>query len=78
MFAIGWLLVIYFWIYGFTYPGLEEMAARFNLPGRIYPSASLPDLLLGPGVVFAACLVAAVYPAAKLLRMQPVAAMRAA
>ena len=75
--VLGAAVVWYFGVYGFTYPGLEEMAARFNLPGRIYPSASFSSLLLGPAVVFIACLIAAVYPALKLLRMQPVAAMRA-
>ena len=75
--VLGAAVVSYFGVYGFTYPGLEEMAARFNLPGRIYPTASLSSLLLGPAVVFFACLIAAVYPALKLLRLQPVAAMRA-
>ena len=75
--VLGTAVVAYFGIYGFTYPGLEEMAARFNLPGRIYPSASFFSILLGPAVVFFACLIAAIYPALKLLRMQPVAAMRA-
>jgi ABC-type antimicrobial peptide transport system permease subunit len=74
----GMMVVAYFGIYGFTYPGLEEMATRFNLPGRIYPSASPSALLLGPSVVFVACLIAALYPAARLFRMQPVAAMRSA
>jgi putative ABC transport system permease protein len=72
----GMVVVTYFGIYGFTYPGLEEMATRFNLPGRIYPSSSPSALLLGPSVVFVACLMAALYPAARLFRMQPVAAMR--
>lgn len=76
--ALGAAVVLFFGIYGFTYPGLEEMAARFNLPGRIYPSMTPSSLLLGPVTVFLACLVAAAYPALKLLRMQPVAAMRAA
>lgn len=75
--VLGTAVVFYFGIYGFTYPGLEEMAARFNLPGRIYPSASPFSLLLGPAIVFLACLIAAVYPALKLLHIQPVAAMRA-
>lgn len=76
--AVGSALVAWFGFYGFTYPGLEEMAARFNLPGRIYPSASFASVMWGPSVVFVACLAAAIYPAAKLLRLQPVAAMRAA
>ncbi len=76
--AAGSAVVSWFGFHGFTYPGLEEMSARFNLPGRIYPSASFASLIWGPSVVFLACLAAAIYPAAKLLRLQPVAAMRAA
>ena len=75
--GLGTLLVSYFAAYGFTYPGLEEMGAQFNIPGRVYPSASFFSVMLGPSAVFLACLLAAVYPAAKLLRMEPVAAMRA-
>ena len=76
--AAGVAVVAWFGYHGFSYPGLEEMAARFNLPGRIYPSATLASAMWGPSVVFAACLLAALYPAVKLLRLQPVAAMRAA
>lgn len=76
--AVGTVVVVYFSVYGFSYPGLEEMAARFNLPGRVYPSLTPFSLLLGPTVVFIACLIAAAYPALKLWRMQPVVAMRAA
>lgn len=76
--GLGALVVTWFGTFGFTYPGLDEMAARFHLPGRIYPSASLASLLIGPSAVFLACLLAAVYPASRLLRMQPVTAMRAA
>ena len=76
--VLGAAIVMFFAVYGFTYPGLEEMAARFNLPGRIYPSLTPISLVLGPSVVFLACFIAAVYPALKLLRLQPVVAMRAA
>ncbi len=75
--AVGSGVVLYFYHYGLTFPGLEAMTAQFNLPGRLYPSASFASLMLGPTVVFLACLAAAIYPAAKLLRMEPVAAMRA-
>lgn len=62
---------------GFTYPGMEEMADRFNLPARIYPQLSPLSAVLGPGVVFIVSLLAATYPALRLFRLQPVAAMRA-
>jgi ABC-type lipoprotein release transport system permease subunit len=74
---LGWLLTLYFQTAGFSYPGMEEAAARFNLPGKMYPSVTPLSILLGPLVVFLFCLLAAVYPALRLYRLQPVEAMRA-
>lgn len=75
--VLGALLAYYLSIVGFTYPGMEEMAGRFNLPDRMYPSLSLLSLFLGPGIVFLCSLLASVYPAARLFNLQPVSAMRA-
>jgi putative ABC transport system permease protein len=62
---------------GITYPGMAEMAARFNMPERMYPQVSPVSLLWGPLTVCLGALLAAVYPALRLFRLQPVAAMRA-
>ena len=74
---LGGLLTWYFSVYGFTYPGLEEMASQFNLPGRMYPAVTVPSVLLGPAVVFLFSLLATIYPALKLNSLRPVEAMRA-
>jgi ABC-type lipoprotein release transport system permease subunit len=74
---LGWLLALYFQVNGFSYPGMEEAAARFNLPDRMYPAITPLSMLLGPLVVFGFCLLAAVYPAMRLFRLRPVDAMRA-
>ena len=74
---LGWLVALYFNTAGLTYPGMEEAAARFNLPARIYPSVTFFSMLLGPLVVFLFCLLASIYPALRLLRLKPVDAMRA-
>jgi ABC-type lipoprotein release transport system permease subunit len=74
---LGWVVAWYFNVYGFSYPGMEQVAERFNLPGKMYPSLDAFSLLLGPGVVFGFCLLAAIYPALKLYRLRPVDAMRA-
>jgi len=63
---------------GITYPGMDEMAARFNMPARMYPEVSSLGLLAGPLLVFLGTLLAALYPALRLFRLQPVAAMRTA
>jgi putative ABC transport system permease protein len=75
---LGWLVTYYFNVHGFSYPGMQEVAERYNLPGEMYPSITLGTMLLGPAVVFAFCLLAAVYPALRLFRLRPVEAMRAA
>jgi ABC-type lipoprotein release transport system permease subunit len=74
---LGALVALYFNVNGFTYPGMEEAAERFNLSGSMYPSLSPASLLLGPGVVFIFCLLASVYPSLRLFRLRPVDAMRA-
>ena len=75
---LGGLLTLYFSINGFTYPGLEEMASQFNLPGRMHPAVTLPSLVLGPLVVFLFSILATIYPAWRLNALRPVEAMRAA
>jgi len=75
--TLGAALSYYLSIVGFSYPGMEEMADRFNLPGKMYPSLSLLSLSLGPGIVFLFSLLAAIYPALRLFFLQPVSAMKA-
>lgn len=73
----GLILTYYLSIVGFSYPGMEEMAAQFNLPDRMYPSLSLLSIMLGPGIIFFFSLLASIYPAIRLFFLQPVSAMRA-
>ena len=74
---LGGLLSLYLSFEGFYYPGMEEMAAKFNLPDRMYPQVSILSLLWGPVTVFVGAMLAAIYPATRLFSLQPVAAMRA-
>ena len=75
---LGGALILWLGHQGFTYPGLEEMGGKFNLPGRIYPELTFVGLLLGPLIVLLASVAASLYPALRLHWMEPVAAMRAA
>lgn len=68
----------YFSVVGFGYPGMEEMAARYNISAKMYPALTPFSILLGPVVVFIGCVLAAIYPAFKLRALEPVEAMRAA
>jgi putative ABC transport system permease protein len=75
---LGAALVLWLGHSGFTYPGLEEMGGKFNLPGRIYPELTIIGLLTGPLIVLMSSVVASLYPALRLHWMEPVKAMRAA
>ena len=75
--GLGAILTAYFAHAGFAYPGMDELAAKFNLPAVIYPSLEPLSVLLGPSVVLVFCLFAAIYPALKLYGLHPVEAMRA-
>ncbi len=74
----GLAVTAYFSAAGFTYPGMGELAERFNLPDRMYPVLSPLSLTLGPAIVALGSLLAAAYPALKLYRLAPIEAMRAA
>jgi ABC-type lipoprotein release transport system permease subunit len=75
---LGSVVTGYFAQAGFSYPGMDELAAKFNMPSVIYPSLNVLPIMLGPSVVFVFCLFAAIYPALKLYGLRPVEAMRAA
>lgn len=74
---LGGLITAWFGYQGFSYPGMEEMAANFNLPARFHPHSTPVTLFLGPLVVFAGGMLAAIYPAWRLRWLKPVEAMRA-
>ena len=76
--AIGFLVTLYFDRYGFSYPGMEEMAHKFNLPDKMYPNVSFLSILFGPSIIFVFSILAAIYPALRLHFLHLVQAMRAA
>ena len=76
--AAGALLTSWFTTNGLAFPGMEEMAARFNLPARMFPQLNALTLLAGPAIVFVFTMLAAVYPAVRLHWQNPVDAMRVA
>ena len=75
---IGGAVTAWLGVHGFTMPGMDEMGAKFNLPNRLHPNVTIVSLLSGPAVVFLFSLLASVYPALRLRRLQPVEAMRSA
>jgi len=73
----GVIFTYWFTVNGLSIPGMEEMAATFNLPARIYPQVTPWTIVAGPSVVFLFTLLASAYPALRLHRLHPVEAMRA-
>jgi ABC-type lipoprotein release transport system permease subunit len=74
---LGGMLTYYLSINGFAYPGMDELAAKFNLPARFFPQVTFLTLFIGPAVVFLFTILAVLYPALRLHRLHPVEAMRA-
>lgn len=74
---VGGGITLWFNYNGFSYPGMDQLAANFNLPSRFYPQATLLTLFAGPVVVFIGSILSATYPALRLHWLHPVEAMRA-
>ncbi len=63
---------------GIPLGSIEELAAQYNLPSVIYPRFSWIGLVAGPLMVMMGSICAALYPAFRLRRLEPVDAMRSA
>ncbi len=74
---VGGFVTLWFTYNGFSYPGMDQMAANFNLPSRFYPQVTALTLFLGPAVVFIGSILSSLYPALRLHWLHPVEAMRA-
>lgn len=75
--AIGGGIAVWLHFEGFTFPGMKEIYAQFGLPGVIHPKLSAESFLLGPSVIFVFTLLAALYPALRIRKLQPVEAIHA-
>ena len=75
--AVGTVVVFYFHIHGFSYPGMKEIAAYYNLPAVITMTLSPLSLTIGPAVILIVTCAAALYPALRIRLLKPVDAMRA-
>mgnify|MGYP000123683816 CR=1 FL=1 len=73
--VLGGSIAVYLNIHGFTFPGLKELHAQFGLPGVIHPKLSFVSFALGPTVIFVFTLLASLYPALRIRKLQPIAAI---
>jgi putative ABC transport system permease protein len=74
---IGCLLTLYFQLHGIDISGASELLSQFGITGRIFPKLSWISATSGPTAVLIITFLAALYPALKVRKMKPVAAMRA-
>ncbi|MDH5471551.1 MAG: ABC transporter permease [Gammaproteobacteria bacterium] len=72
---IGVAINYYFYIYGLTFSGMEEMGKLYNIPATLTPQMSLKSIFLGPAVILVFTLITALYPATRIRKLQPVEAM---
>lgn len=75
--ALGGGIAVYLHFTGFSFPGMREIYAQFGLPGVIHPKLSFVSFALGPAVILVFTLLAALYPALRIRKLQPVEAIHA-
>ena len=73
VFGIGFTW--YVQVTGIVIPGGESLMAQFGLPERIYPKLSVFIVWLAPVIVLVVTLLSTLYPAIRLLTLNPVEAM---
>lgn len=75
--VLGMAITAYFMVHGIDMgASANEIMRQFGIPSRFYPQLSLVSATAGPAAVFLITLMAALYPALKIRRLTPVAAMR--
>ena len=73
---VGSLITLYFQAHGIDFSGASELLSQFGITGRMYPKLSWLSAVSGPLAVLMITFGAALYPALKVRRLQPVEAMR--
>ena len=76
--AIGGGGALWFELHGLVFGGLEGLLSQWGLPGRLYPSLSPTSALAGPVLLVVSVAIAGVVPYRRILRLEPVSAMRSA
>lgn len=73
--AAGILITLYLARVGIDISGASEILSHYGISGRIHPRLTGASALIGPALVLAITLLIALYPAVRVRRMTPVAAM---
>jgi ABC-type lipoprotein release transport system permease subunit len=73
--VLGCLLTWHFQIHGLEIAGSSELLRQYGIPSRLHPRLTVLSAGIGPGAVFVITWISALYPALKIRRLKPVAAM---
>jgi ABC-type lipoprotein release transport system permease subunit len=73
--VLGIFVTLYFQTRGIDIGGAGELLNQYGITGRIYPKLSVLSTAIGPAMVFVITFLAALYPAVKVRRLNPVEAM---
>jgi ABC-type antimicrobial peptide transport system permease subunit len=73
--VLGIFVTLYFQSRGIDLGGAGELLNQYGITGRIYPKLSVLSTAIGPAMVFVITFLAALYPAVKVRRLNPVEAM---
>jgi len=72
---IGCLLTWYYQIHGIDIAGSSEILRHYGISGRMHPQLSLLSAVSGPAAVLLITFLTALYPAFKVRRLHPAAAL---
>lgn len=72
---LGCLVTLYFQNVGIYLGGASEMMSQFGISGRLYPQLSLLSVAIGPAAILVITFFAALYPALKVRKLNPVEAL---
>ncbi len=73
--ALGVVLTWYFQVHGIVLAGSSEMLKQYGISGALYPRLTWFSIVTGPALVLMVTLGAALYPALKIKKLNPVAAL---
>lgn len=73
---MGAAITGYFYVYGFSYPGMAEIGAQFGVTGDVIPRMSVLAFTLGPAMILLFTMIASLYPAWRIRLLKPVDAMK--
>jgi putative ABC transport system permease protein len=71
----GALLTWYSQIHGIALAGADDILKQFGIPDRIYPRLSFWSIVIGPTAVFIITSLTALFPALRVRRLRPIAAL---